>query len=223
VQGAGTAVELRGALRVTKDFRAPLIVSGTIETVRGFATFYGKKFILEQGRVTFPGTEEINPLLDVTTTYAVSEYVVSIQVEGSALKPQLTLSSQPEREQSDIVSLLVFGKTTDRLTTSEQSSLSSQAQAVAGSVAASQLEKIAGTSLGLDVIEVTPGEGGALGGVGVGRYITQDIFLSYKRQFGHTGGNKVGVEYSLKRNLKLKGTSSDLGESAVDFLWQIEY
>ena len=223
VQGAGAAVELRGTLRVTKDLHAPFIVHGSIETVRGFATFYGKKFLLEQGRVTFPGTEEINPIVDVVATHTVSIYTVSIHVEGKAQQPQLTLSSQPEEEQSDIVSLLVFGKTTDRLTSSEQSALSGRAQGVAGSVVAGQLSNTVGKEFGLDVINVTSGEELGTGSASVGRYITQDIFLSYERRFAEEGGNKVGVEYSLKRNLKLKGSSSDFGETSIDLLWQIEY
>jgi autotransporter translocation and assembly factor TamB len=225
VQGPGTAVEMRGKLRVTKELRAPFILSGSIETVRGFATFYGKKFVVEQGLVTFPGTEEINPILDVVSTYTVSDYTISMHVEGKAQQPQLTLSSpsHPELEQHNIVSLLVLGKTTDRLTSSEQKSLSSQAQAVAGGVLADQLEKTVGKGLGLDVIEVNAGDGLTPGSVSVGRYVTQDIFLSYERRFVEAGGNKVGVEYNLKRNLKLKGSSSDFGETSLDLLWQIDY
>lgn len=225
VQGAGTAVEIQGDLQVTKDLQAPFIVNGTVQTVRGFASFYGKKFVLQKGQVTFPGSEEVNPFLDVTTTHKVSDYLVTIQVEGKAKQPQLTLSSEPELEQADIVSLLVFGKTTDRLTSSEQGALSSQTQSVAGGVAAGMLEKTVGKSLGLDTIEVESGQELGTGRVGVGRYVTQDIFVTYERQFGKTGegGNTVGVEYNLKGNLKVKGSSSDLGESAIDLLWSIDY
>jgi translocation and assembly module TamB len=155
----------------------------------------------------------------------VSDYVVSIQVEGKAKQPELTLSSDPELEQADIVSLLIFGKTTDRLTSSEQSALFSQTQAVAGRVAAGLLEKTVGKTLGLDTIEVESGEALGTGQVGVGRYVTQDIFVTYERLFGNNGesGNTVGVEYSLKGNLKVKSSSSDLGASAVDLLWSFDY
>ena len=37
------------------------------------------------------------------------------------------------------------------------------------------------------------------------------------------GGNKVGIEYSINRHLKVKGSSSDTGDSAVDILWRIDY
>ena len=77
VQGTGTAIEMRGNMHVAKALNEPFVLDGTVETMRGFATFYGKKFVIQEGRVTFPGTEEINPFLDVVANYAVSDYVVS--------------------------------------------------------------------------------------------------------------------------------------------------
>jgi autotransporter translocation and assembly factor TamB len=156
IQGPGTAVELRGMLRTTKDYNAPFIVSGEIETVRGFVSYYGKKFVLEKGQVTFTGSPEINPLLDVTATKKVSDYAVAIQVTGKAEQPKITLSSTPELLQEDVLSLLVIGKTTDRLTSSERTSLSSHAQQIAGDILASQLEKILGPALGLAILLKSP-------------------------------------------------------------------
>ncbi|MBM3226694.1 MAG: hypothetical protein FJZ47_23260, partial [Candidatus Tectomicrobia bacterium] len=134
VRGPGTAIELHGALRVTKALGEPFVLSGTVETVRGFASFYSGKYAVEQGRVTFTGTPELNPVLDVTVTREVSNYVVSVHVSGHANAPQLRLSSTPDLPQADIVTLLVVGKTTDRLTAAERSGLSGQAQQIIGTV-----------------------------------------------------------------------------------------
>ena len=57
-RGAGTAIELSGILTVRKELREPFVLSGTLETVRGFASFYSGRHTLEQGRVTFTGTPE---------------------------------------------------------------------------------------------------------------------------------------------------------------------
>jgi autotransporter translocation and assembly factor TamB len=166
-------------------------------------------------------------------THAVSDYVVSIQVGGKAQQPTLTLSSTPELQQADIVSLLIMGKTTVWLTSFEQSSLSGQAEQMIGNAAASELEQAFGKPLGLDTVDVEVGKEIGTGSVSVGRYITQDIFLSYERRFGSEGssttggntkgGNTIGVEYSINRRLKLKGSGSDTGESAVDLLWRYDY
>jgi autotransporter translocation and assembly factor TamB len=223
VQGTNTAVEMRGNMRVTKALEQPFILDGTVETLRGFASFYGKKFTVQEGKVVFPGTEEINPFLDVWVTHTVSGYDVSIKVGGKAKQPVLTLSSVPELPQADIVALLVVGKTTDRLTNSEQNSLGSQAQQLVGGAAANELEKTLGKPLGLDTIELEAGKEIGTGSVSVGRYVTQDIFLSYERKLGSEGGNTVGIEYSINRRLKLKGSGSDTGESALDLLWRHDY
>jgi autotransporter translocation and assembly factor TamB len=223
IQGPGTAVELRGELHLTQERQEPLILSGDIATVRGFASFFGKKFDLESGQVTFTGSPEINPLLDVTATREVSDYVVTVQVTDRARQPTITLSSTPELPQADIVSLLLIGKTTDRLTSAERTSLGSQAQQIAGDVIAGQLEKALGQSLGLDTIEVTAGDQLGTGSVKVGRYVTQDIFLSFERELGGEDANTAGIEYNLSRRLKLQGTSSDQGETSLDVFWHLDY
>ncbi|MGE3541210.1 MAG: translocation/assembly module TamB domain-containing protein [Candidatus Tectimicrobiota bacterium] len=218
LQGPGTAVEMSGDLQVTKARGAPFIISGTVNTVRGFASFYGKKFELTQGQLTFTGSPEMNPLLDVTVTRKVSDYLVNIHAGGKALEPEIMLSSTPPLEQADIISLLIIGKTTDKLTSSEQGSLGQQAQQIVGSALASQLEGAAGQALGLDTVELSTE------GAKVGRYITQDIFLSYERDLGGKDrGNTVGAEYSISPRLKLKGSSSESGETALDLFWQRDY
>jgi translocation and assembly module TamB len=223
VRGPGTAIELSGALTITKALGEPFVLGGTVETVRGFASFYSGRFAVDQGRVTFTGTPEINPVMDVTVTRAVSSYAVSIHVSGRAKSPQLHLSSTPDLPQADIVTLLVVGKTTDRLTASERTGLSSHAQQIVGNVAAGELEQLLAKPLGFDTLDIQTGDKLGSGKVSVGRYITQDIFLSYERQLGDEKGNKVGVEYSINRHLKVKGSSSNTGDSALDILWRIDY
>ena len=87
---------------------------------------------------------------------------------------------------------------------------------------AGQLEKTLGQSLGLDTIEVTAGDQLGTGSIKVGRYVTQDIFLSFERELGGEG-NTVGVEYNLSRRLKLQGSSSDQGETSIDLFWHLDY
>ena len=222
-RGSGTAIELSGVLTVRKELREPFVLSGTLETVRGFASFYSGKHTLEQGRVTFTGTPEINPVLDATLTRGVSGYAVSIHVSGRAQSPQLRLSSTPDLPQADIVTLLVVGKTTDRLTDAERSRLSGRAQQIVGNVSAGELEQFLAKPLGLDTLDIQTGEKLGNEKVSVGRYITQDIFLSYERQQGEETSNKVGVEYSINRHLKVRGSSSNTGDSALDVLWRIDY
>jgi translocation and assembly module TamB len=213
VQAPGTAVELSADLQVDEALGAPFVLSGSVTTVRGFARYYGRRFEVE----------EINPHLDVTVTHTVADYVIAIHLGGTIRQPEITFSSTPELAQTDILSLLVIGKTTDRLTSSEQNALSSQLQQFAGGVVAGRLQEAIGEGLGLGTIEITPGETLGAGTVSVGRYVSQTLYLSIGGQFGEDGGPTVSVEYSITARLKLEVTSSDTRGTAVDFLWRRDY
>jgi autotransporter translocation and assembly factor TamB len=223
IHGPGTAVEMSGDLHISKELEQPFVLSGMITIVRGFASAYGKRFVIQQGQVTFTGDPEINPLLDITVNHTVSNYVVAIHVEGKARKPEIIFSSTPELPQSDILSLLIVGKTMDRLTSSEQQDLSSQLGGAAGGMIAGQLQEALGGALGLDTLTIGAGESFGSGSVSIGQYVTQDIFMSYEFGMGKGGGNRVGVEYSITPRFKLKGSTTDNGASAIDFLWRRDY
>jgi autotransporter translocation and assembly factor TamB len=47
--------------------------------------------------------------------------------------------------------------------------------------------------------------------------------MSYEVGMGKGVGNRVGVEYSITPQLKLKGSTSDSGSSAIDFLWRCDH
>src|SRR5215510_7371005 len=223
IHGPGTAMEISGDLQLTKDLQQPFIVSGGMTMVRGFTTVYGKKFIMQQGQVTFPGSPEIDPFVNITITHTVSSYLVTIHVDGRARQPQITFSSTPELEQSDILSLLIVGKTMEQLTSSEQASLSSQLGGAARGLVAGKLQEAIGGALGMDTLTISPGDSSGAAGVSVGQYVTQDLYMSYEFGMGKGEGNRVGIEYSINRDLKLKGSTSDKGDSAIDFLWRRDY
>jgi translocation and assembly module TamB len=223
VQAPSTAVELSGEIRVSKELNQSFALSGAIDTVRGYASYYGKKFEIEEGHVRFTGSEEMNPRLDITITHTVADYVIRSHLGGTIKEPEISFSSTPELPQTDIISLLVVGKTTDRLTSAEQGALATQLQQLAGGVIAARLEQAIGERLGIDTIDITPGETLGTGAISAGRYLTQKLFVSIGRQFGDDGGPRISVEYSITPRLKLEVTSSDAEGSAVDFLWRCDY
>jgi autotransporter translocation and assembly factor TamB len=85
------------------------------------------------------------------------------------------------------------------------------------------LEQTLGKSLGLDTLEIDSGENLGSGSVKAGRYVTQDLFLSLEREVGEDNGTSVGLEYSINRRLKVRGSSSSQGATAIDFFWRLDY
>ena len=223
VVGPETALEIQGSLLVDKNFNESFVIGGDAETVRGFVGFMGKKFDLERGKVTFTGSSGINPFLDVTARHQVSDYTVALHVEGASKRPQFSFSSTPELPEEDIVSLLVFGKTLDRLSGSEHTAFSGHAAKLAGDFISGLLKKEVVRTFGLDTFEVEVGDEFESGSMRGGRYVTQDLFISYQHQLDERGRNTVGVEYSLSPRVKLKGSSDDEGRTSLDLFWRIDY
>ena len=228
VQGDGTAVEIGGDINVRKALQSPFTVTGEVRTLRGFATFFGRRFTVEKGKIIFTGAEEIDPILIVEASHQVSRYTTYVLISGTASAPEVSFRSDPELPESDIISLLVFGRTTDQLSSSEQSSLGNQARIMAGRLAADTLERSVGEALGLDTIAIEIGDDTTATSMGVGRYISQDIFLFYQRTFrdpsrANRSGNVVGIEKRLNQRQTLKATGSDLGETSIDWLWHYDY
>ncbi|MGF1613937.1 MAG: translocation/assembly module TamB domain-containing protein [Gammaproteobacteria bacterium] len=228
IQGKGTAIEIGGNLQLQKDLGSPFTLAGDLQSLRGFATVLNRKFDIERAVLTFTGAEDITPVLDISASYPVSGYTVYVSVTGTSEAPDLAYRSDPELDQGDILSLLLFGRTSDRLTSSEQNALAGQAVRFAGGFAADILERTVGQVLGLDSVAIGLGDQDDAISVGAGRYLTQDIYVEYQRKLadpvqGKRVGNVVAVEYSIRRGIKIQATGSDYGETAIDFLWSRDY
>lgn len=220
------SIELMGQLQANKSPHTELALNGTIETVRGWVAVQGRKFALEKGNVTFSGETPIDPSLDIIARYTLPEYLVDVLISGTGTKPSISFKSEPDLEQADILSLLVFGKPANALSDKEKVSLQSQAlQAVAGS-AASDLRQAVAEQLGIENLELDVGENPSQSKVGIGKYIAPGIFVSTSQQLGTNSqgqGRDVTIEYQLNDNWQLKASTTARGNDGVDILWKKKY
>jgi translocation and assembly module TamB len=210
-------VELRGNLRLGKEPYHPLFINGEIRLVRGWYAFQGRRFDLDEGRVIFGGDVPPDPQLDIRARNRTGEYTVTIDIAGRATEPTLTLSSEPQLEQADILSLLVFGRPARDLGHEQSLDLQRKAISLASGYVMPELRRSMMNTLGLDTLEVGDE------GVRAGRYVTRDIFITLAQDFTGRTGQVMGVEYSLTHRLSLKLSTSTRGDSAVDLLWRRRY
>jgi hypothetical protein len=115
-------VQIQGALGVER-FGGATRVSGELQAVRGtYRLRVGplvREFDIVSGTVRFLGTPDLNPLLDIRAanevrTVDASGQVLTIFVDvtGTLQNPRVTLSSdtRPPLPESELISLLVFGR-----------------------------------------------------------------------------------------------------------------
>jgi autotransporter translocation and assembly factor TamB len=220
------SIELMGQLQAKKNPSAELTLSGSIDTVRGWVAVQGRKFTLQKGNITFSGETPIDPSLDIIARYTLSEYLVDVVISGTGTQPSILFKSEPALEQADILSLLVFGRPANALSSQEKVSLQSRAlQAVAGSVAADLSRSIA-EQLGVDNIEFDVGGNPSQSKVGIGKYVAPGVFVSTSQQLGGNSqgqGQEVSIEYQLNDNWQLKASTTARGNNGVDILWKKKY
>ena len=156
-------------------------IEGTINTDRGEYEYLSRRFTLTRGGVTFLGSEEINPLLQLAAEHEVAlpgreALTIRIVVGGSMRDLQITLESdaQPPISQTDLLGFLAFGREASTLIQGQGSSISGQSASGSGlvgnvaGVATQQFTAIAldamvrgleadiARDLGLDVFRITP-------------------------------------------------------------------
>jgi translocation and assembly module TamB len=185
-QEANVEIYTDGDLRVAVNRRQEsLAIEGVVLTDRGQYTFLSRRFDLRQGAVTFFGSSELNPMLQLVAEYNVQRGVqqpltIRVVIGGTLRSPRISLESdaRPPIPQSDLISFVAFGSESSSLlqfgsssgsSTSGQSATgglfgagaayaSRQLTGVALGVLVNEVETEAARSLGADVFNITPAD-----------------------------------------------------------------
>jgi autotransporter translocation and assembly factor TamB len=217
------SIELMGEVRARKNPAEDLSLTGAIETVRGWYSFQGRKFQIEKGRINLTGGSKIDPSLEIVGLYKLPKYEVELVIAGNATKPTLTLRSNPQLEQADILSLLLFGQPVSGLSEGQRASFKGEAVKATANYLAPGLRQSVAERLGVDNLEFDVGEGGG-SKVGVGKYVTKDVFVSTSQQLGgDQKDQEYSIEYEIAPNWQLKSSTTSSGDSGIDLFWRRQY
>jgi translocation and assembly module TamB len=190
---------------VTKASGGNLTVAGLIETVHGWVGFQGRRFTLTRGKLEFHGSEKIDPSLDIVAEYRAGNYLISAVVKGTAEKPTLTLTSDPQLDQGDILAVLLFNKPISSLEKSERASLQQNAVSITSGFAAAQIGQAVSQALGLQELGVD---------------ITN---VSFSQDVSGKYGQEVSAEYRITSDWRFSVSARTVGPDGVDLIWQKRY
>ena len=215
----------RGKLRLKKKPGADLNMQGNIVSSEGYYTVFGKLFDIEDATLNFTGASD-NPALNVKAYYDAGDVDVHVAVTGNLREPDLSLSSNPDLEEIDIISYIVFGASSNRLQTQQRAFVGKFATAVA----AGGISELLSSEIGLDLLSIQEGERGFEDSTfKVGSYVTRDIFVGYERSPSQTPidqtaqmRNKLNLEWKLNRRFSVESQMG--GENpGVDFFYNFNF
>src|SRR5204863_7483764 len=192
---------LGGDVRALKDPGGSVRFVGTVNTVRGWYEFQGRRFdILRDGTVQFVGLEEINPNLDIRTQRIIQGVEAHVNIHGTLQKPEIELTSVPPLEQADILSLIVFNQPINRVSEGQQISLAQRAAGIAAGAVAGELAKSIGDALNLSDFEIQMApESGSVAQFTLGQQITEGLYVKVQESVGDVNTTNFVLEYQLTK------------------------
>src|SRR5437773_2832192 len=214
-------VTLGGDLRAQKDRGGKIRLVGTVNTVRGWYDFQGRRFdVLRDGTVQFVGLEELNPNLDIRTQRVIQGVEAHVNIHGTLQTPEIELTSVPPLEQADILSLIVFNQPINQVSEGQQISLAQRAAGIAAGAVAGELAKSIGDALNVSDFEIQMApESGAAAQVTLGQQIGQNLYVKVQQSVGDVNTSNFVLEYELTKWLRFQ-TNLLQGSSTQQSIFQ---
>jgi translocation and assembly module TamB len=223
VRGLGLESEWKGELKISGNTNAPN-VAGVLNPVRGHFALLGKKFRLEQGAIRFTGSDDIDPLLDLTAEHSAARLTALVRVTGSASKPKVSLTSRPPLPESEIASQVLFGTESSNLSPAQSLQLASAIATYSGTGGAVGVLDATRRALGVDAIGFAESKQDPdKTRVSVGKYLADGVYIEVER--GAEEGSRLSttLEVEVLPDVRIEGGTTETGGNEVGVKWKWDY
>jgi translocation and assembly module TamB len=198
----------------------PLLL-GRVEATEGKVYFRNSEFDIVRATADFSDTTRKEPYIDIVAQTTVKGYQVWLTLEGRPEQLDMTLLSDPELEDEEILALLTVGEFGERLRGLEggigaaeaSSALTGQFQ----DVVEERLRDLTGiTRFTIDPY-VSRRTGSITPRVTVSKRLgSENLFVTYSSSMSTAEEQEIKLEYVVNRNVSLLGGQDDLGTLGGD-------
>ena len=198
VKGRGLNAELSLDAHVTGDLAQPTL-QGTARIFQGSYDFAGKRFDFDERGVIVLASSPERMRLDLSASWEQPSLTATIQIKGTAAKPQITLTSSPSLPQEEILSQVLFGASASQLSGSETAQLASTVTSLATGGGFDVLGSLRQFS-GLDRLALGGDQASGMTVAG-GKYVGDNVYIEI------IGGGRLGpsaeVDWRIRRGLSI--------------------
>ena len=225
VRGRGVEAELSGDIIVDGSASQPHY-AGEFHVIRGSYTLLNKKFLLDDRSFVRFENQELSLL--ISGVYERSDLQVTVNLSGAPDDLSVTLSSVPVLPEDEIVARLLFNKSVGDISILQALRLANELNRLRNGGRQLFLDPVeqARELLGVDSLTVDSAEteDGTDMTVGVGKYISDKVYLQFERGSDPVNPWKGSVEVELLPHLTLEsGVGGDAGTGGVELQWKHDY
>jgi translocation and assembly module TamB len=196
------------------------VVLGRVNINNGDLIFMGNRYLLQGGTIDFANPSETLPVLNVTASTTIQQYDIHLQFRGPADHLTTNYTSVPSLPPSDIINLLVFGKTAEASATNPMPGNLGAESLIASQISSqftSRIEKIAGISQ-LSIDPVLAGNGSENPGarITIQQRVTGNLFVTFSSDTTQTQNQVIELQYNLSPRVTISGTGNQNGSFNFD-------
>lgn len=227
VRGRGVNSEWQGDLRIKGTVQKPLI-TGEMNTVRGYFDVLGKRFDITNGTLLFSGISPPVPVVNITAESSAKSITGRLRITGNIINPEIRMESDPPLPQDEIMARLLFGRELSKINPLQALKLARALRILSGSPADGGALDFLGRTrdfLGLNRLEIqrdSTDSSKTRTSLGIGKYLTEDVYMDVEKGLGDKTG-KVSVKVEVTPNISIESevgtdTGSDIGVN-----WKNDY
>jgi len=216
----GRGLDSEWALDLTATGTASDVnLNGTASMLRGDLDLAGRPFVFDTGTITFNGALD-TARINISANRSVNGFVARVEVSGKPTQPVFELSSTPDLPQDEILSRLLFGRSSIDLSPLEAAQLASSIARLSGRNAGFDPAAELQTTLGVDRLSIGANDAGNAE-LGVGQYLAEDVYLQLNT--AGADGSSVKVEWEPVDQVSVTSETTSTGENKLSIRWKKDY
>jgi translocation and assembly module TamB len=221
-------VQADANLRLRGTVTSPALL-GRINVTHGDIVFFGNKYTISQGTLTFSDPARIAPILNIDLTTKARGVDVTLTVSGAINKLNVSYRSDPPLQFADIVALLATGRSPTTATLAANTGQSQNFQQLNGNAllgqalanpAADRLQRFFGVSrLKIDP-QLTGVTGSPEARLTIEQEVTPQLLFTYVSDVSNTSTQLIRVEWSFSKSWGAILTREENGYVSLDFAYK---
>lgn len=237
-------VRMRADIELIGTLAEPYIL-GAVTLNDGEVRYLDRTFKITEGSLDFTDRTKLNPALNIQAQATVTSfqafesepYVITLSVTGTMEEPAFALTSDPELDKPNIISLLTLGVTRQQVgigtaagdtTSSFQDVLKKRAELLTsqqiGGYLGSHLEDmlgLEGVMIEGNLFDINGEQGGPR--IIASKRISDTVEVTSITTLGRLGDQGIRVNYSVTEKVTLQGETDSQGRSGFDVMYRLRF
>jgi translocation and assembly module TamB len=225
------SLQADATLRLRGTLSSPVLL-GRVNINQGELTFFGNKYNINDGTISFFNPVKLEPVLDVSLETRARGVDVTINVTGPLNKLNVNYRSDPPLQFADLVALLATGRTPENPTLAARDPGTTQtwqemgASALLGQAIANPLTGRLQRFFGVSKIKIDPLLTGVAGNaqarLTIEQNVTPDLTFTYITNVASSTGSAqvIRVEWDFAHHWSVVATRDEYGYFGMDFQYR---